>query len=684
MGANDRAVRVAGGTSVNIDTWNEVLAGWFLNEGPHRPVYLSSTGAELQRMNDELRLGVADIEEDLRLTVSRATYHCGIRTHSVWVRSDRIAPPPWLAFLAASVLVVQRQTDAGSTEFYNAFSRFLGMVQRLTQREYEESFFVWWGWLALWLEKTHEGRRGFATWRGIPESGPRSVIGHPYTQVLLRREDRRDLDGFLADFGSEHDELPELTDRLQAGLHLVAALRRWSSGRRMLTTRLRSIIEGGSESSVESLAYMLLDRLFDQKAENQESSARRIAVVPVFDELERELHLAAIAPATASLEAPLVLRECTSPMTAPGQPSFLRQIPTGEMLSGGIEMDTPPDLTLVGAGREVHALARREWDLWCGVRTVEDGEEVYFLAPLGMDARLQMRATRRVVANMPSGWTVYGPGLFTPNLEHRAGVALLAKERLLVPRLRGGAALDSRRNYLVGGEPTVELPGASEPVVVDGSRHAVINEELALNELGLGAGAHIVTAGPFRIPFATISGSRLPDVQVALGRTQTGIVVEASDETGGLIAGVKLLNGTPQRGPARLSPVVDRVTLLGSLGEVATVDVGRAGWADRLTLPRTALELAARSTYANGERVIAFPLWLAWVDESGWTVARWDLSAASGAEAMTKSTECQLWRAVVTEIGSDPAIFRYEADLLVRSEELLEMWRNYISPDASE
>jgi len=660
---------------MQIDAWNDALAARFLDEGLHRPAYLSTTAAELQRMNDDLNLGLADIVEDLRVAVGRATYHYGMRRHSDWQRSNIESTPPWLAFLAASVLVVEQQTDAGSIGFYTAFSKFLGLSQRLTQREYEESFYRWWGWLAAWLENTHEGRRGYPTWRGIPESGPRTVIGHPYTQVLLLREDRRGLEAFLADFSAEHGDPPELIDRLKAGLHLVSALRRWASGHRMLSPRLRSILEGGSDSAVESLAYMLLDRLFDQRSETDETSVRRISVVPALDELDRELHLAAIGPAWVSLDNPLVLDECISPMDSPGQPSYMVRPPTDAVLDRGLVVELG-QLTLIAHGREVHALARRDWDLWCGVRTVERDEKVYLLGGASLELRLQSPPSRRTIKDMPPGWAVFGPLTYTPELERRAGVALMARERRLVPRLRGGLALDGQRSYLVGGEPTVELPGVGEDVAVDGTRLQVEEDELRLNRIGLGAGEHVIEAGPFRIGFTSITAARLPHAVAAFGRTRTGELT-APDGRSSLVSGLRLLPERAQRGAVWLTPVVESVTLLGVPGEVGIVEVTRAGWADRLDLPLTAVEMAALSSYPGRDRVVKFPVWLAWSGPDGWTIAQWGLGEPGDDLDPGRWLEPADWQLAVEEIGPDPMVFQFESQPATPVDAVLRKWREY-------
>ena len=75
--------------------------------------------------------------------------------------------------LAVAVLVVARETERGSLRFYPPFSEALGLTTVLTQVDYEESLYMWWGDLAKWLTDANEGKRGLPSWRRIPRTGPR-------------------------------------------------------------------------------------------------------------------------------------------------------------------------------------------------------------------------------------------------------------------------------------------------------------------------------------------------------------------------------------------------------------------------------------------------------------------------------------------------------------------------------
>src|SRR4051812_45499567 len=197
--------------------WNAALGVAFLDEGPNRPVYLSATDAELQQVSDELNLDLADPVADLRAAVRPYSFLSFVGRHRDWERSRTKDIPPWLPFLAATTVIVDRQTELGSTAFYKPLSDFLSRPTRITQLEYESTFFEWWPALKRWLEDEdrHAGNRGFATWGSIPQSpSPRSVIGHPYTQVLLRRDERRQIDDFLSEFDHLDTEPPTARDRV--------------------------------------------------------------------------------------------------------------------------------------------------------------------------------------------------------------------------------------------------------------------------------------------------------------------------------------------------------------------------------------------------------------------------------------------------------------------------------------
>ena len=170
-------------------------------------------------------------------------------------RADPDEVPPWLGLIAVSVLVVARESERGSLAFYRPLSDMLGLSSVLNQSDYEESFYKWWLDLARWLADSNAGSRGLPSWRRIPQTGPRCVVGHPYTQVLLRRDDFRDVDAFLLSLGHLEPGGLEITDAATAGTDLLERLRRWATHRRV-SGRLWELLHGSHQDAGDSLPYM--------------------------------------------------------------------------------------------------------------------------------------------------------------------------------------------------------------------------------------------------------------------------------------------------------------------------------------------------------------------------------------------------------------------------------------------
>jgi hypothetical protein len=617
---------------MELEDWNSALERWFLTVGLNRPAYLDATEAELMRMNSETALGLEDPAEDLKETVSRYRYDSLQRLERQWEESARRGRPPWLAHLAATVLVVDRQIERGSSAFYKPMSEFLALRTRLDEYTYGHYFHRWWCQLAKWLEEIHAGTRGFPTWRAIPESGPRCVIGHPYTQVLLRREDRVGLDEFLAEFSADQGEPPNLNDRKAAAAHLVSVFRVWVRAGRTVTPHLRTVLESSNEAALESLGYMLLDRLFDHSDETEERSARQLTVVPMFDEFDRELVIAVIAPGWVSPTRPFKLPESVQVIEA-GAPIALGIRPTSKLLTEGFVRDLGDDTTMVLQGRTIHALASREWNAWCGVRSVEDGEEVYLLAPHRVSAVAGLPSTKFRVRNLPDGWGLYGPTL----LHHATG--LTVRDRSLVPRRRGGLALDSA-SYLVGGEPVIDRAGVGGPVVVDDLSVDSEDDQIDLSSMHLNAGTHVVSVGPYTIRFSTVAVDQPPTATEDV-RYSSGV-----------------LEGELRR-VVRLIPRVAIFLAFGLPGESAVIEATRAPWADLHGLVHAATDPLALSTYPGQDRVVSRLCWVAWEDARGWVVTE----LPEGDLYREPFLEWDDWRRATTAIGGSPNVaFLLEED----------------------
>ena len=671
---------------MRIEQWNEVLGDWFLSESEGQPVYLSATDAELLLLNEKRGLGLGDPAVDLADAVSRAGLHYGSRKNREWESSGQSDYPPWLPFLAASVLVVDRETERGTTSFYPPFSKFLGLRARLSQDEYTATVRRWWVALAGWLKEAESGQRGFPTWGDVSPTGHRSVIGHPYTQVLLRREDRKNLDLFLGQFDVEGFELPEVEDRDAAARHVVEALRRWARNRRSLTGRLRRIIEGGDEGVTQSLGYLLMAQMFNPRFQASDGSSRAIEVVPVFDEFVKELFFGLIAPGWVSEAHPLELEGCDGPVTQPDWEYRYDLEVTDTHLREGSQPPLGEEVSVSFEGSDTHVLVEGVGS-WRGARRVEEGARVYLLTAPDASSRLTLEGEPfGRVRGLPEGWSIRGPVRFTAALARSSGAVSTAKEGRLIPTTRGGLALDRTGNFLLGGEPIVELPGIEDLVGVDTEFdtefrdtkfHAPVNGELDLSTLGLPAGDHRVVAGPYRILFSSIAVEQPPSDEIRMGKNPAGQVVSASETTGAVLAGARVHPPTGiNPAPKRLSPVTSRLVLFGAPGEVAEIEPTRAQWAEFLQLPRNATEAKVRSTYPYFDRVVKKPEWLAWEDDEGWVVALWGWGNDSDPHL-----EPDEWRQAVETIGDRPSVFKFP-DQEAPETDLIDRWNNYAATGA--
>jgi hypothetical protein len=658
---------------MNFAQWNEVLGNTFLNEGPNRPVYFSATEAELQQMNDGLHLGLADPVEDLRAAVRPYSFLSFDNMHRRWELSKSKALPPWLPFLAVTTLIVDEQTERGSTRFYDPLSAFLGYSRRISQHEYESTFRVWWPALKRWLEHEdrHAGQRGFATWGAIPEVGPRSVIGHPYTQVLLRRDERRQIDDFLAEFDHLDSEPPTARDRHAVADQLVDALRRWARDRRAVSGRLRRILEGNDANETLSLGYVLLDRLFEELSGQQrgENSARVVRLVPGYDDYERILRLVAIAPNWVRSTKPVVVPHADDALREPGDAVSVDVSVTSELLREGIEFGSDPVTRLVGCQRYV--MAAREWALWCTVEGALPDEELHMLLEAADARRFGLRAITGV-QELPTGWAMCGP-MKLHELPAPLAESAAASARQLVPRLRGGLRLQNQI-YLQGGEPRLELAGFDGEVTVDGAPHLAEGDGVSLSALDLEAGEHRIAIGGFDLPFHTVQSLQPVDIRPILGRDDAGVVVQIGEGT--LITGARQFPDTRPVFHRGLVPHVPVFVKLGVPGEIGVVEGPlMAGWAQSAGLRHHAVEVHAKSAHPYGDRLVKRPQWIGWRSSNGtWVVAEIPWGSVDRDEDAPFNPRA--WRDMCQQIGSDPEVHTTGAPPDTEAD-VLERWRTY-------
>ena len=655
-----------------LGEWNETLMAWFFSRRPHERVYLRVDDAELERINDERALGIHDPAQDLidavRHEVQGVPSLRWLRLQGdEWrSRADPDEVPPWLGLIAVSVLVVARESERGSLAFYRPLSEMLGLSSVLTQDDYEEAFYKWWVDLARWLAQSNAGKRGLPSWRRIPHTGPRCSVGHPYTQILLRRDDFRDLDAFLLSLGHLGPGDLEVMDAANAGADLLERLRRWATQRRV-SGRLWELLHGRHQDASDSLQYMLLDRLLDEVDTGGARVLKREAslIVTLDDWIERRLQFAAIAPGSADLWESRTL-EVDGQMVGPledGEPHVTPIPVDSSALDDGVSVTVMNDISLVYRPSDLVVLAARDWSLWCSVEDAEVGETVYLLvadrAAAGVRHLLESFRPSSI-QGIPIGWALYGPGALTlPSGQAIKGLPM-RKSWQAVPRLVGGLEV-ARRTFLVGGPPGVFVPADSADMTlrVDGeSLGATMGDGsiLDLRELDLGSGRHLVDIGPYRLTFELRTFGRLPEVTPSVGRTTLGVIVPIDRAEGQPVFAGAVRLPESDYDPIVISPLGARLIVLGVAGQAVECSAMMGPWAEAAGLPQLVFEPTQSCSYPAG-RPLSPLLWVAAVEgpTGTWSVTQVQpilLPAEAGTVVGPLALE------VVTAIGVEPVILR--------------------------
>ena len=656
-----------------LGEWNETLTAWFFSCRPYERVYLRVDDAELHRINDERALGLHEGAQDLISAVRNEVQ--GVpslrwlrRQGDEWrSRADPDEVPPWLGLLAVTVLVVAREVARGSLAFYRPLSAALGLSSVLSPDDYEEAFYKWWLDLAKWLADTNAGERGLPSWRRIPQTGPRCIVGHPYTQVLLRREDLRDLDAFMLSLGHLGRGDLEITDAANAGADLLERLRRWATQRRV-SGPLWELLNGGHQEGRESLQYMLLDRLLDEvDTARARVLKREVSLVVTLDDwMERRLQFAAIAPASAELWASRTI-ELDGQIVGPledGEP-HITSIPLDtSALDDGVSVTANNDVALVYRPNDIVVLATRDWSLWCSVEDAELGETVYLLvADRAMPTFRNLLESFRPsssIDGVPSGWTLYGPGALTPLSGQSIDGLPMRKNWQAVPRLVGGLEV-ARRTFLVGGPPALFVPADSADMAprLDGESLATAMGDgslLELRQLHLGSGRHWVDVGPYRLTFEMRAFGRLPHVALTVGRTMPGAIIPIDRANGQpVFAGGARLPETDYD-PIVISPLGARLVVLGLPGQAVECLAMMCPWAEAAGLPQLLFEPTQHCSYRAGRPFLQIR-WVATLDA---VTCTWSVTQVqrSSPPSQAGTAVDPLAREVVTAIGYDPRVLR--------------------------
>lgn len=655
-----------------LEEWNETLMAWFFSRRPYERVYLRADDAELQRINVERALGLHDPAQDLIDAVRREVQ--GVpslrwlrRQGDAWrTRADPDEVPPWLGLVALSVLVVVRESERGSLAFYRPLSCMLGLSSVLTQDDYEESFYKWWLDLAKWLAENNAGKRGLPSWRRIPLTGQRSVVGHPYTQVLLRRDDLRDLDAFLLSLGHLEPGALEITDAATAGADLLERIRRWAMQHRV-SGRLWELLYGSHRDASDSLQYMLLDRLLDEVDTSGGRVLRREVdlIVTLDDWIDRRLQFAAVAPVSAEHWGSRTI-EIDGHLVGPledGEPHIAPIPVDSRALDDGVSVTATNDIVLIYRPRDIVVLAARDWSLWCSVEDAEVGETVYLLvadrakASLG---RLLQNFRPASIQGVPRGWAVYGPAaLALPGGRPVVGLPM-RKSWQAVPRLVGGLEV-ARRTFLVGGPPGVFIPADSADMSLrlDGKLVGAVIDEASIMDLrdfALGSGQHSADVGPYRLTFGLLDFGRLPEAAPSVGRTALGQIVPIDRAGGQVVFAGAVRVPESNYDSVVISPLGARMIVLGAPGKAVECSPMMGSWAKAAGLPQLVFEPTQSCSYPFG-RPLSPLLWVATFEDA---TSIWSITPVQRAP-LTETSEASigpLALEVVTAIGMEPVILR--------------------------
>jgi hypothetical protein len=623
---------------MKADEWNEAIAAYFFNEdAAQRRVYLSIDADELARIAALAGAEIADASADFAAAMrsaasnSRDPLYIWRTKYERWRSLPSPRPtPPFLNLLALFVMVAEESTERPGWPFYGPLQEKL-RADGPRLREDLEGFelvglaVVLWSALATWLTDDLEGSRGLSTAQA-PRTGIRCLIGHAYSQVVVRRSELDDLAAFFQHVGL--DESAQL-DPQTGPSWLFRLWRTWVMQGGSTSDRLRRLAAGAESDAADVIGRVLFDELRGPSAGTpppaRPDDKRRVELSLVLDDWEgNELRFGVLIRASL-VGLRLSDDDCDFALREAGELFELSLPVTAEALEGFAIHSG--DVVLTFRHRPTIAMARRELDVWISVVDPEPGEEVYLFTKgsHGTDAapRGGVLATR--VRNVPEGWLLYR-GDTVPG-ERRVGAA---------PILAGGLRLRRRHDYLLGGPPSVVVPpgpGTSYRVFLDGVFHTDIGAEggVVAVPLELGVGLHELRLDPVTLRFTlvaampTVAGPYRPHFVRAVTRSDAGEFMDfaardAEDVTAVPFAcGIVLDDGADDPDPG-LTPLPGEVLYFGAPGRVEDRAVGAAPWTERAGLPVVGFEYQSRFACRGGRPAGAeFVAWK--THDSQWCLA---------------------------------------------------------------
>jgi hypothetical protein len=633
------------GSRASEDDWNQAICAWFFNESARgRPVYLCLDEPELGRI--ALASGFDDQDAPAAFKAAMAAC-CRLPKDpfSYWrlatQRWERASSPPrprppFISLLGLTTLVANDATQPGASRaFYDRLARVLGADLDSVKRDYEETVRTWWAKLRSWLSE-HEERFGLAT-AAAQDTGFRSIIGHAWSQVVVRAPDRADFTEFFGSLGIVSGEELDL-DPEAAPNELFVRWKAWVRRGGPVSERLRTVIDD-SRGPAGELGALVARILADELAhwDGTARDAERRAVLPLvvtantFD--RHELAFSALVPPELAGRA-LVIGGETVHL---GDAADLTEVPipvTADNLTNGVRLYAGSTLVRY-AGRPIVPLALRQSDVWRSVDQLEPGEDAYALvADWATDSFLRAVPEPRrsaAVDNVPAGWVLYR------DVELDAGSATVAGDAVaLVPRmselphLRGGLRLGLARHYLAEGAPDVVVPaaeGLETKVAVDREVIACFGPEggiVRLADYGLLAGEHVVVAGArrFRVALEPFDWWEPPPVPgLAHVFPSDGLLaaaVRSPTATDNVVAAGPVVSGVDPPPLPLLMPAPEAAVLLGAPGESQPVRAAIPPWASRVGLQLGAFEPLGRLATEPSRSFV--PVWVAYRSAGVWRV----------------------------------------------------------------
>jgi hypothetical protein len=608
---------------MDFEKWNDVLARR-LFRGSGLPVRFPSDDDELQKLSDELGCGLGDARSDLeaavqeyfRLASGADPFNYLKQLGSAWF-SQPCGPPPYLPVLAMAVLVANDQTERGQTSFYPPFSRSLGLSRTVKWDEYDSSVRRWWYQLGRYLLDASDKEpaqsaalEGLPTWMNIPTSGRGSTMGHAFTQVLLKRDDRHDVDVFLGTLdGSPFGEL-EIKDAEDAAERLVGKFRRWAGQEGRVTPRLQKLLAKDNDETLRRLGFLLLNRLLEPPGgpdDEPPDVAPKLRAVITLDDFDNKLGLGVQAPSNLAEGSQLAIRLEDEELVL--YPDSIEPLPIDinvSLLQRGREIACEDGAAIEYRAQPITALATRYWDIWCAVDDVRAGEEIYVLAREDLAHRVAScfgtdQQNTRVA--LPEGWCLVGPAAPTSNAVFDEVTSLLKPRQPVVPRFSGGLPLGKGRTYLLGGAPDVRLTDDddADSVLVDQRPAGLAARDglVRLRDLDLSTGSHEVRVGPYSLRFELLPPGLPPRPETHLRSALSADVPTLDSDSPGFWG-------------ATVRPVVasawnalpdgSRFLLLDDRGRCTSVDPQQAAWTESIELTPHVIEPLARSTYPDACR----------------------------------------------------------------------------------